>query len=100
MLNKTFVRILWLAAIVLTGLPNKGISQVWNPNYSIGTSTNKYDFSYNQTPDPIVELYPPGYPNTGFTYSWESSLTPVAAGFTPTGVSSSSYTFSQPLGQT
>ena len=62
-----------------------------NPNHSIGTLSGKYHFSYEQTPEQLVEVSAPGFPNTGFTYQWQSSLTPVGV-FTPIpGATQSSY---------
>ncbi|MFC4231512.1 DUF6443 domain-containing protein [Parasediminibacterium paludis] len=75
-------------------------AQQWNPNFLIGTSTGSYNYSYNQTPDQLVDIYPAAIPNTGLTYQWEQSLYPTTA-FTPIqGATSSSYSFTVPLAQT
>jgi len=76
---------------------------LWNANYSVGTVTGKYNFSYNQIPDQLVEVNPPwlAAPLGGGGYQWQSSSVPVVSGFTDIpGAQSSSYTFSQPLPQT
>jgi len=71
----------------------------WNPNYSIGTVTGNYNFSYNQTPDQLVEIYPPLYTTgTTLTYQWEQSLTPDFAAITVIGTQPG-YTFSGHLAQ-
>lgn len=77
-------------------------SQVWNPNHSIGMVSGNYYYTNAQTPEPIVEIYPASYPNTGIQFQWESSATVNAADFTSLGVQAqqSSYTFSGPLSQT
>lgn len=73
------------------------------PNHSVGTITGKYAFSYNQTPDQLVEIVTPIVPGTTVSYQWESSTTP---GFEPGTItilgSQISYTFSSGtfLGQT
>jgi len=70
-----------------------GQTQVWNPNHSVGTVNGVYNFSYNQTPSQLVEVYAAAVPNTGLTYQWESSFS-AATGFTPivSNGTSSSYT--------
>ena len=90
----------WIVGIFLLLYSLSASAQVWDPNYSIGTITGNYNFSYNQTPDQLVEIYPAAIPNTGLTYSWESSVTPMASGFSATGITTSSYTFSAALTQT
>src|SRR3982751_1868632 len=71
-----------------------------NTDYSIGTITGHYYFSYNQTPDPLVEIYPPSYTTgTNLTYQWEQSAIPDFSEVTPLGAQAV-YTFSGPLSQT
>lgn len=74
-------------------------SSQWNLNYSVGTSTGKYVFSYNQTPDQLVEIISPTDAAMALNYLWESSLTPVFSNPSLIG-SSSAYTFTQSLTQT
>jgi hypothetical protein len=78
-MNYKFIRKFHSIALVLllscTG--NRLFAQTWYSGYSIGTISGKYSFSYNQTPDQLVEINPPGIPNTGFSYQWESSFTPT-----------------------
>lgn len=75
-------------------------AQTWNPNHSIGTINGVYNFSYNQTPSQLVEIYQAAFPNTGLTYQWESSAMPTS-GFTAiSGATSSSYSIPGPLSQT
>ncbi len=73
----------------------------WNPNYSIGTKTGNYVFTYNQTPDNLVEIFPPLI-TTGATlfYQWEKSNAPVTGFVAIAGATQSSYTFSAPQTQT
>jgi len=89
---------------MMTGLMTRGLSQVWNPNYSIGTVTGKYNFSYTQTPDQLVEVFPPAISvGSGISYQWEQSPSPVAIGtnFQPIGgATATSYTLPGPLTQT
>lgn len=90
---------LLLVCIIFWGINGKVFSQ-WNPNYSIGTVTGKTDFSYNQTPDQLVEITPPLYTTgTALSYQWERSPTPDFAVITFIGTQSS-YTFSGPLSET
>lgn len=74
--------------------------QTWNPSHKIGTSTGVDHFSYSQTPAQLVEIYPAGIPNTGLTYQWEQSPTPISGFSAISGATSSSYSFSGPLSQT
>lgn len=72
----------------------------WNPEYSIGTVTGNYNFSYNQTPDQLAEIYPPvSTAGTALTYQWEQSAVPDFTAITVIGAQSA-YTFSGPLSQT
>src|SRR3954454_21139052 len=92
-----------LSVIVLLGmmvLTNHARSQVWNPTHAIGTINGVYNYSYNQTPAQLVELFGAAVPNTGLAYQWESNLTPVFPAVGTIVGSSISYTFSGPLSQT
>jgi len=100
MIYKKPLRILWLAGIVLSILVGTVSAQTWNPNFSVGTVTGNYNFSYNQTPDQIVTIYAAAIPNTGITYTWYSGPTPILSSLASTGVSGASYSFSSPLTQT
>src|SRR5450631_2839777 len=61
------------------------------PGHSIAPANNVYDYTYNQTPAQLIEIYPPGIPNTGFTYQWWSSTSP-ATGFSPiSGATAATY---------
>lgn len=96
------LRILWLLALFVAGLVNSVAAQlqILNPSYSVGTSTGKVNFSVNQTPDPLVEINPPGILLTSFSYQWESSSTPIFPP-SPTVIGTgSSYTFPGSLTQT
>lgn len=75
-------------------------SQTWNPSHKIGTVTGKYHFSYNQTPDQLVEIFPAAIPNSGLTYQWEQSTQPTTGFTNISGAIGSSYTFSSALSQT
>ncbi len=59
-----------------------GATSQWNPNYSIGTSTGKYVFNYNQATDNLVEINSPTYTGGTFSYQWYQSQTPEGV-FTP-----------------
>ena len=65
--------------------------QIWNPGHSIGTQNGVYNYNYTQTPSALVEIYPAAIPNTGLTYQWWSSTSPIT-GFLPIGgATSTSY---------
>jgi hypothetical protein len=84
---------LGLSLTILYLIVNAGdvSAQTWNPDHSIGTATAQYNFAYNQTPAQLIEIYPAGFPNTGFTYQWYSSVSPVI-GFTAiSGATATSY---------
>ncbi len=91
-MGKVFQRLQYLLVIFLLFIVNNLIAQqAWNPDYSIGTTTGVYSFAYNTTPAQIVEIYQAAIPNTGLTYQWYSSQSPVT-GFTAiSGATSSSY---------
>ena len=75
-------------------------AQVWNPSHKVGVVTGKYHFSYSQTPDQLVEIFPAAIPNTGLTYQWEQSSQPTTGFTNISGATSSGYTFSSALSQT
>ena len=89
---KNILKAIGAVVVFLLGiLPAACTQGLWNPNYSIGTVTGVYNFSYNQTPAQLVEIYPAAIPNTGLTYQWYSSTAPTA-GFQPiSGATASSY---------
>jgi RHS repeat-associated protein len=100
MIYKKIIRKLWLTALSLLGIISIAQSQTWNPGHKAGTITGNYNFSYNQTPDQLVELFAAGIPNTGLTYQWEQSTMPVTGFANIAGATQTSYTFSAPLTQT
>src|SRR4051812_46729022 len=69
-----------------------------SPDYLIGTITGNYNFSYNQTPDQLVEIYSPLFLDARMTFRWEQSATPDFSETTAVGAQSV-YTFSGPLSQ-
>jgi RHS repeat-associated protein len=91
MIHNKSLRLLLLTGIMLLGFANSSFSQLWNPSHAIGTVTGNYNFSYNQTPDQLVEIYPAGVPNTGLSYQWESSTMPVTGFASISGAVGSSY---------
>ena len=97
-----FLRIMFIC-ICLFCITSKVDAQ-WNPNYSIGTITGNYVYSYNQTPDQLVEIYAPLLVNnTGSTlvYQWEQSTSSPVTGFSAiAGATGLTYSFSAPLSQT
>lgn len=77
----------------------QGIAQ-WNPNYSIGTVSGKYAFSYTQTPEQLVQIYAPLYGTGIISYQWEQSTSPLTDFGPISGATQSIFTFSAPLTQT
>jgi RHS repeat-associated protein len=56
-------------------------AQVSNPNYTIGTASGNYSFSYNTAPGQLIEIYPAFLPADnlpGFTYQWQQSTSPTS----------------------
>lgn len=100
MIYKNILQKIWLTGVSLLGIINLANSQAWNPGHKVGTITGSYNFSYSQTPDQLVELFPAGIPNTGLSYQWELSTMPVSGFFAIGGATQTSYTFSGPLSQT
>ena len=86
--------------IVFIGARYPGSAQTWDPGHAVGTLDGVYNFSYNQTPSQLVEIHEAAIPNTGLTYQWESSITPIFPVNPLVVGTSSSYTFSGPLSQT
>jgi RHS repeat-associated protein len=94
-----YFRLLLLTGLLVLSAFTGAMGQLWNPNHAIGTLTGQYQFSYNQTPDQLVELFPAGV-NMGFTYQWEQSSMPVS-GFTAiSGATGVHYSITGPLTQT
>jgi Domain of unknown function (DUF6443) len=76
-------------------------AQNWNPGHAIGSVTGKTEFVYNQVPDQLVELFQPGFPNSGFSYLWEISTLPLSGFANAPGINHlSSYTLPTGLTQT
>jgi Domain of unknown function (DUF6443) len=75
-------------------------SQSWNPSHKIGTIDGVYNFSYNQTPSQLVEIFPAAIPNTGLTYQWEQSTQPITGFTTISGATQSNYSIPSALSQT
>jgi RHS repeat-associated protein len=91
MIRKKTIRLLWLIPLSLLAIAQTVVAQQWNPGHKIGTVAGIYNFSYSQTPSQLVEIFPAAIPNTGLTYQWWSSLSPVT-GFTAIGgATASSY---------
>src|SRR5258706_6591318 len=91
MIRKKTIRLLWLIPLSLIGFVQSAVGQQWNPGHKIGTVTGVYNFSYNQTPSQLVEIFPAAIPNTGLTYQWYSSSQPTTGFTTIGGGTSSSY---------
>lgn len=72
--------------------------QNWNPAHAIGTITGKYEVVYNQYADPMTELSPAAHPQTGLSYLWEFSASPLSGfGNAPGPNSGVSYTYPNPV---
>jgi len=100
--NWKLMRLVLFVFAIVAGSISPVFSQ-WNPAYAIGTSSGNYVYSYNQTPDPLVEIYAPLLVNnTGSTlvYQWEQSSSPVSGFNSIVGATGSTYSFSGPLQQT
>ena len=100
MIHKKIICKLWLIGLSLLGAVSIASSQAWNPGHKVGTISGIYNFSYNQTPAQLVEIFPAAIPNTGLTYQWEQSATPTAGFTIISGATGTSYTFSAPLSVT
>ena len=96
------IRVKFLSLLLMTGVlsllsMNKAYAQftIWYSGHSIGSTTGKYNFSYTQTPDQLVELMPAYIiVQGGPGYQWQQSDGPLESGFTDiSGATSSSYTF-------
>lgn len=72
MCNKKITKYLALALMYL--LLSVKVAAQSGP-YDVVSSSGKYDFSYNETPGNLVPTYAG---NTGTSYSWEMSTTPLA----------------------
>src|SRR6185436_19472409 len=101
MVQVKWIRQFFTMIACIGGMSLSASAQNWNPNHSVGTINAVYNFTYNQTPSQLVEIYPAANPNTGLAYQWESSLSPLS-GFTAitSGGTLSSYSFSVPVTQT
>jgi hypothetical protein len=86
------VRLLTFTFLFLTTT----LSAQYNP-YDIATATGNYNFSYTQVPGSLVPVIAG---NTGTTYTWESSLTPLFDGTVTTLATTASYNISAALQQT
>jgi RHS repeat-associated protein len=78
---------------LLTGLE---VSAQYGP-YDIATASGNYDFSYSQAPGNLV---PVKAANTGTSYTWEKSTTPLFTGTITTVAATASFNVSSPLTQT
>ena len=99
------LQILWLILAFLLAATSDSYSQTipWNPNFSVGTVTGNYAFSYNQTPDQLVVLNAATLGAAGgVSYQWMQSANPILANFTAVSGAgtSTSYSFTGPLPQT
>ncbi|MDX2048317.1 MAG: DUF6443 domain-containing protein [Chitinophagaceae bacterium] len=65
--------------------------------FDVAPINGNYHFSYTQTPEKLVPLYPLF---TGSSYQWEQSITPLNDFTTIAGATSADYTFTSPLTQT
>jgi RHS repeat-associated protein len=93
-------RLLLFICILIGGLAiNTNAQQIWNPNHSIGTATGNYNSATITWPVQLTEIYPAAVPNTGLTYQWEQSNTPVSGFTNISGATATSYSLSNP-GQT
>src|SRR6516164_322732 len=80
MKNKISLRLplIVCGSLLYMALPCKSMAQNWSVNFSIGTATGNYNFSYNQTPSPLVEVFSAMSPvDVGCTYQWQQSTSPV-----------------------
>jgi RHS repeat-associated protein len=98
------LHLLWLVLAFLLAATGDGYTQTitWNPDFSVGTVTGNYAFSYNQTPDELVVLNGATSGAASVSYQWMQSTSPILANFTAAGGSSTStsYSFTGPLPQT
>ncbi|HSU28159.1 MAG TPA: DUF6443 domain-containing protein [Chitinophagaceae bacterium] len=100
MIHRKSIRTAGLLGICMVAILPSAMSQNWNPNHAVGTSTGKYSFSYSQTPDQLVEIYAAAIPNTGLSYQWEQSALPLSGFANISGATSGNYSFSGPLSTT
>lgn len=71
----------------------------WNPAYKIAPVNGIYNYSYNQTPAQLVEIYAPAFVTTGLSYEWQESTSPIFSTYSVVG-GSSTYNFPTFLTQT
>ena len=103
-LNKLLKKsgVLWLVLFSFA-TPVASSGQQVNPYYKIGTITNNYFFKNNIVPDQIAAINPAELPSeSGCTYQWEGSLSPVFNSLItlPGSSTGATYTFTAPLSQT
>ncbi|HEV8284264.1 MAG TPA: DUF6443 domain-containing protein, partial [Chitinophagaceae bacterium] len=91
MLYRKPLQLLVFLCLSLACVSKNALAQFWNPSHAIGTIDGNYNFSYNQTPSQLVELFPAAIPNTGLNYQWESSTLPTFGFTSISGATSSSY---------
>ncbi|SEN99478.1 T6SS effector amidase Tae4 family protein [Niastella yeongjuensis] len=95
MIHRKPFRLLCFISLTLLSIANSAFSQFqfWNPSHAIGPVSGNTHYTYNQTPDQLVEIYIAGFPSVGQTYQWWSNTTPNDAGFSMiAGATQSSYT--------
>lgn len=89
--------------LLCAALPGRTAAQTWSVNFAIGTTTGKYNFSYNQAPDPLTEVFSAIAPvDVGCTYQWQQSSSPLFTTYSNAAGTSTAatYSFSAPLAQT
>ncbi len=98
--KKCFKSLVLICYILAASAPNV-LAQNWNPAHKVGTSTGVYNYPYNysQTPIQLMEIFPAAVPNTGFTYEWEKSTSPIM-NFSAIVATTSAYTIPAALLQT
>ena len=73
----------------------------WDPNYSVATSSGKYAFNYNQTPDALVQVVGPmGSLPSDIVYEWQQCNSPIGTFVAMPSGGQPGYVFSAPLTQT
>jgi RHS repeat-associated protein len=76
MISLDKIRVLLPFAFLLTFSQHTN-AQILNPNFKIGTVTGKYNYSYNETPDQLVQIYPPDVLSLAYNFEWQSNTTPL-----------------------
>src|ERR1700710_1273879 len=98
MLQKRHLRLLCVTALNIAGFISGVFGQTWNAGHKVGTVNGTYNYSLGQIPAQLVEISPAGIPNTGLSYQWESSSSPLMTGLVNL-VATPAYTFAAPLAQ-